>query len=260
MPHLVDHRVEQLAIVADHHDAALVGAQEIAEPVDGVGVEVVGRLVQEKRLGVAEQDPGQLHPAPLAAGQRAQRLAEHPVGKPQVGTDPGRFALGGVPAECGERLLQPAVPADHLVPLGLIDHLAHRDLGLGELVQQDVDAAGGQHPVAGGDVEVAGARVLRQVADLTAALDGAGVRRGFTGEHAQAGRLAGAIAPDQADPVAGLYAQGGAVEQDARAGTQFQRSGGDHKNSVRGCGQRPSPAAHGGYGAGISSFGSRKSG
>ena len=63
--HAVDHRVEQLDVVADDDQAALVALEVVAQPADGVGVEVVGRLVQEQGLGTGEQDPRQLHPPPL---------------------------------------------------------------------------------------------------------------------------------------------------------------------------------------------------
>ena len=70
--------------------------EEVAQPDDRVGVEVVGRLVEQQRLGAGEQDPGQLDPAPLAAGQRAQRLAEDPVLDAEAVRDLGGLGLGGV--------------------------------------------------------------------------------------------------------------------------------------------------------------------
>ena len=51
---------------------------------DRVGVEVVGRLVEEQRLGAGEQDAGQLDPSPLATGQ----------GAAAVGRAPGRRGRG----------------------------------------------------------------------------------------------------------------------------------------------------------------------
>jgi len=43
--HLVDGDLEQLDIVADHHETTPVPAQEVTKPDDRVGVEVVGGLV-----------------------------------------------------------------------------------------------------------------------------------------------------------------------------------------------------------------------
>jgi len=73
---------------------------------------VVGRLVQQQGLGVPEQDAGQFDAPPLAAGQRAERLVQDPVGQPEAGGQRRRFRLGGVPAQHGHSLLQPRVPAD----------------------------------------------------------------------------------------------------------------------------------------------------
>ena len=59
--------------MADHDQAARVLSQEVPQPGDRVGVEVVGRFVEQQggRLaGVGEQDAGELDAPPLATGQR----------------------------------------------------------------------------------------------------------------------------------------------------------------------------------------------
>ncbi len=43
--------VEEVAIVGDGHDGALVVLEEPLEPGDRLGVEVVRRLVEEKQIG-----------------------------------------------------------------------------------------------------------------------------------------------------------------------------------------------------------------
>ena len=48
-PHPVDDLGEQLDVVADDHQPAGVCPQEVAQPADRVGVEVVGRLVEQQR-------------------------------------------------------------------------------------------------------------------------------------------------------------------------------------------------------------------
>ena len=82
--------------MADDHQAAAVGLQMVAEPDDRVGVQVVGGLVQQQGLGVAEQDPGQLDPAPLATGQRAQPLMQDAVRQAEAGRDRGGLGFGRV--------------------------------------------------------------------------------------------------------------------------------------------------------------------
>ena len=203
--------------------------EEVAQPADRVGVQVVGGLVQQQGAGLAgrvgEQDAGQLDAPPLAAGQGAQRLGQHPLGQPQVGADPSGLGLAGIAAECGEALFQLPVPADQrLVGMLLGQPVADR----GQLAQQAVQPTRRQHPVGGGLGQVAGTRVLRQVAHSPAAAHRAGMRQRFAGQHLQGGGLAGSVPADQADPVAGLHPERGGLEQDASARAQFQIGGGDH--------------------------------
>src|SRR5207247_4031094 len=75
-----DHRPQQLRVVADDHNGAAEGAEVVTQPGDGVGVQVVGGLVEQQRLRIREQDPRQFHPAPLATRERLQRLGQHAVG------------------------------------------------------------------------------------------------------------------------------------------------------------------------------------
>ena len=61
--------VEEVAVVGDRDDRARVLLEEAFEPVDRFGVEVVGRLVEEQQVGVAEEEPGERDAALLAAGE-----------------------------------------------------------------------------------------------------------------------------------------------------------------------------------------------
>ena len=116
-------------------------------------------------VGGGEQDAGQLDAAALTARQRGDPLAQHALGQAEVGADAGGVALGGVPAERGEALLDAPVLAHGPLVLRAVDQLGHRRLRLLHLAEHLVEAARGQHPVLGGDGEVALAGVLRQVAD-----------------------------------------------------------------------------------------------
>ena len=49
--------VEEVAIVGDRDDRARVLLQEPLQPVDRLGVEVVGGLVEQQQVGVAEEEP-----------------------------------------------------------------------------------------------------------------------------------------------------------------------------------------------------------
>ena len=62
--------VEEVAIVGDRDDRARVLLEEPLQPVDRLGVEVVGRLVEQQQVGVAEEQAGEGHAALLAARER----------------------------------------------------------------------------------------------------------------------------------------------------------------------------------------------
>ena len=62
--------VEEVAVVGDGDDRAGVVVQVVLEPGHRLGVEVVGRLVEQQQVGLAQQQPAQRHAAALAAGQR----------------------------------------------------------------------------------------------------------------------------------------------------------------------------------------------
>ena len=61
--------VEEVAVVGDRDDRAAVVAQVLLEPRHRLGVEVVGRLVEQQQVGLAQQQPAQRDPAALAAGE-----------------------------------------------------------------------------------------------------------------------------------------------------------------------------------------------
>ena len=78
--------VEEVAIVRDRDDGAGIVLEEALEPRDRLGVEVVGRLVEQQQIGRLQQQPAQRDAAPLAAGERrdvgvgrrqAQRVHRH---------------------------------------------------------------------------------------------------------------------------------------------------------------------------------------
>ena len=63
--------VQEVAVVRDGDERAFVVVEEILQPVDGVEVEVVGRLVEQQRLRLAEERLRQQHADLLAALQLA---------------------------------------------------------------------------------------------------------------------------------------------------------------------------------------------
>ena len=65
--------VEEVAVVGDRHDRALVLRQVLLQPGDRLGVEMVGGLVQQQQVRRAQQQPAQRHAPALAAGELARR-------------------------------------------------------------------------------------------------------------------------------------------------------------------------------------------
>ena len=70
-----DHPVEEVAVVADDHQRARPGEQELLQPDEALEVEMVGGLVHEQQIGLLEQQPRQRHPHPPAPGQLGDRPA-----------------------------------------------------------------------------------------------------------------------------------------------------------------------------------------
>ena len=67
------HVVEEVAVVGDGHDRAVVVAQEPLQPGHRLGVEVVGGLVQQQQIGPAQQQAAQGHPTTLTAREHVDR-------------------------------------------------------------------------------------------------------------------------------------------------------------------------------------------
>ncbi len=157
---LVDGRLEQRVVVADDHEPAAVRLEEVAQPDDRVGVEVVGRLVEQHDLGAGEQDPRELDATPLTAGQGADGLGEDALLDAEGGRHLSGLRLGGVPAT-GVQLGVGTRPPPHAPLVDLRVLVGHVDLGLAEPAYDLVEAARREDPVAGDHLGVADPRVLR---------------------------------------------------------------------------------------------------
>src|SRR5580698_7266587 len=107
---------------------------------------------------------------------------EYAVREAEAGGERGGLGLSRVPAKDGEAVGQVAVALDGGLGLALVRLVRHLGLRIAELLADDIKAAGGQHPVNGQDLQVTGARVLRQEAH------GAGTTNGARGRLALAGQ------------------------------------------------------------------------
>ncbi len=78
--------IEEVAVVRDGDHGAREALQVLLEPLDALGIEVVGRLVEQQQIRFRQQQPAQGDTALLAAGQhvhfllpgrKAQRVGRH---------------------------------------------------------------------------------------------------------------------------------------------------------------------------------------
>ena len=67
--------VDQVVVVGDEQDRALVALQGDVERVDGFEVEVVGGLVEDQDVGLGEHELAEEQAGRFAAGERFGRLA-----------------------------------------------------------------------------------------------------------------------------------------------------------------------------------------
>ena len=68
------HVIEEIAVVRDGDDRTGILLQVLFEPVDALGVKVVGRFVEQQHVGLLEQQPAKRHAAPFAAGEVRDRF------------------------------------------------------------------------------------------------------------------------------------------------------------------------------------------
>ena len=144
--------------MGDDEDRARIGAQMALEPIDGLGVEMVGRLVEQQQVGLLEQETAERDAAPLAAGEC------------------GHVGIVGRAAERVHRLLDLALEIPQALGLDLVLEARHFVGGLvgivhGELVIAVEDRLllfHAEHGVALHVERGVEIRLLRQVPDLRA--------------------------------------------------------------------------------------------
>ena len=189
---------QEVAVVGDEHERAVVRLQELLQPVDRGEVEVVGRLVEEQQVRLGREDPRQLGAHAPSAGERPERLRELVRREAEASERDLDARLDVVSAEVLELRLQLSV-APHLRGVREVAlELLHLGLHLGE----PRDAAQGvleQRLVRGVRL-----RVLAREADARAPLDYelAGVRRHLAEDDLEERGLSRAVRTHHAHAVA----------------------------------------------------------
>ena len=82
--------VEEVAVVGDGDDGALVLLEMLFEPVDTLGVEVVGGLVEQQHVGLLQQQAAQGHTTALTA----RKCLDAPIARRAVQSGHGAIELG----------------------------------------------------------------------------------------------------------------------------------------------------------------------
>ena len=214
MPDLVHHLVQKLGGVGDDQKPALVFLQIPAQPFDRIGVQMVGRLVQDHRVRIGEQDPRQLHTAALPAGERAERLVHDLLRQSQrfghrVGLGLRRVTAGLV------EVLHGLVVAVHGLGHHVRIRVGHLAFGLAHAADDGRDVARAHHTVERGLVRIVRMRVLRQIPEFARDTHFAAGGQHLAGDHARQRGLAGAVAAYQTDLVSLGYVEVGGVQQRA---------------------------------------------
>lgn len=202
--------VEEVAVVGDRHHGAGEVVQEMLQPGHRVGVQVVGRFVQQQHVGSRQQQAAQRYAALFAAGQ----VLDLGIPRRQAQGVGGDFQLAFqvVSVGCLQDRLQLGLLGGQGVEVGI-------RLGIGgiDLVQPRLgllDLADGLFD----DVAHGGLRVqlglLRQVADVDPRhRPGLAFDLGVDAGHdPQQGGLARAVQAEHADLGAGEERQGDVLE------------------------------------------------
>ena len=222
------------------HDPGVQRSQMGLEPLDRVGVEVVGGLVEEQDVGLRRQRTDERRARQLAARERAQRPVEVGRREPQAARDrleprPPRVAAGAL-----ELTLRRVVAAKD----GVGRVLGHPRLELAQLGLELLRLRGSGADVRAQRLGPGERRALVVEGDASPRRhrDLALVRRELTGQDAQKRRLAGAVSADKRDPVAGAQ-DGRDVGQDLVRAVR-ESHGGDVHGHGRMMAGRGGPLPH----------------
>ncbi|MCY1277747.1 hypothetical protein D9M70_264550 [compost metagenome] len=191
--------------MGDEQHGAVEAQQGFFQPGDGADVQVVGRLVEQQQVGLGHQGLGQQHAATPAAGQLGEGLVRRQL----------QAAQGAV-----HQLLQaPAIASlEFLLDAGQLGQVGIGLDVLAEMVELGQQRADLRQPF-GHHVEhgaIVGARqFLRQFADLQRRRtpDLAVVGELVALDQAQQAGLAGAVAADDAHPLAAGDLPGHLIQQ-----------------------------------------------
>ena len=216
--HVVDDGVHESAIVADHEHGAAVALEKVLQPAHTLQVEVVGRLVEQQQVRLAQQQLGQRDahlPAAreLVGGARHVRLVKAQAEKHAV-----RLAFDVVAVAGFKARAQGTILVKQRGRRGLVGTF-QGSFQLGQALAHVRDVGHRGHDLFKHAAPVHLDGLLLQVSrlDVFRKGDKAGIRRVQTCDDIHHGRLARAVWPHERIAVAILDAQRGLGEKGARA-------------------------------------------
>ncbi len=193
------HTVKEVAVVAHHEHRVLEVRQILLEPCHGFEVKVVGRFVEEKIVGVAEEGFGKQHAYFLVRAHVAHQHSVTVFLYAKAAQQRRGIALGVPTLELGEALLQLGSP--YAVGIVEIRLGIERVLLLHNVPQHGMTLKHGVEHCAVVKLEVV---LLQHAHTLAGALrHTARCGRELPAEHAHQRGLAGTIGTDYAIAVAG---------------------------------------------------------
>ena len=246
--------------MGDHQDGAGEALELLHQPLLGRAVQVVGGLVEDHGFWSLEEDPDQIDPAALTTRETLDVLEQEFLAESESISQPGHGRLGFVAAVLPELLFQVGEEGD-VLGRGVLGHLSP---GLAQRVIEHVESPARQHvgEAVGLEAEPVELGHLGQVAIGASDCRTAGrahVAARLLDDHGDEGGLAGAVATDQADLLAGaddergIAQQGAVADFDGEGGADDHEGGGGSNAGRTGrtpgrqqyvAGKRPGPFSH----------------
>ena len=218
--------IQEVAVVRDDDERAVVAVEEFLDPVDRVQVQVVRRFVEQQRRRVAEERLRQQHPHFLSALQLRHCLPVQRVRDIEPLQEDRRVAFGGISVFLADDALELAEA--HAVRVGHVragvEHVAFLERLPEALVAHD-------HGVDDAEL-VEGIVVLAQDAQLRWPSDRSTLGRLFAGQQLHQGGLTRPVGPREPVTPARGERRGHVLEEHLRAEPHGHAADRNHENSA----------------------------
>ena len=196
--------VQKIPIVGNDEKRALIGAQVILQPAQGLKIQVVGGLVQDQQVGLLQQELCNGQTGLLAAAELVDGFVKAVAQKAHAGEDGVYPHRDVVPVPCQVGVLQPPVFFRHGLVSGSLRHGVGGGLQL--VLQAENVGKNAAHLLQDGPA-LGEAAILLLIADgqVPAAGDRPLVVLQGPADDVQQGGFSRAVLPHQSNPVPVLY-------------------------------------------------------